>query len=197
MAFGIVTVAFGQEETTKKKRMNASEKFASIDQNGDGFVSYSEFTSFERPERPQREGAEERVPKDPQEIFTMLDADGDSLISLEEFEAKRKHKKGKRKNKGENGLQGLTEEEKAEIKEQRKAKKEAMKAKFQGADVDGDERISYAEFTSITFDNGVNHEELFNKLDANGDGFLEKGEIKGKRKGKKKEKNKELETTQS
>jgi len=179
IAIGFATVAFGQE-TNERKRMSKEEMFSKLDTNGDAVVSLSEFTSFERPQRPQREGAEQREPKSPQDIFNKIDADGDGLISQEEFSSA----KGRKGKKGEKGRE-LTDEQKAE----RKTKREAMKAKIVAADVNGDKRLSFAEFSTITFDREINLQEKFERLDTNGDGYLEKGEMKRKnKKGKKAEK---------
>lgn len=188
MAIGIVSVSIGQE-TDKKQRMSPEEKFAKVDTNGDGVVSLTEFSSMKRPKRPQKEGAEQREPKDSQVRFDKIDANGDGNISLEEF-AYGKKKKGKKGKKGGKDKANLTDEEKA----LRKANIGEMNSKLKAADVNGDERLSFAEFSTIEFKKEIDHQEKFNKLDKNGDGYLEKGEMKRKKKKKKKS---ELETTQS
>ncbi|MEP3655361.1 MAG: EF-hand domain-containing protein [Litorimonas sp.] len=163
---------------------SAESRFYATDTNGDGFLSEEE-------RKAHREaGREDRKDK----RFAALDTNGDGLLSKAEMDArgeKRKARKEERRakvlEKFDTNLDGeLSEAERTVMKAEGKAKRAERKAdrkdrKTKRAerpklDANGDGFISLEEHTVAT-------EQLFARMDANGDGVLTKGEGK-KRKGK-------------
>lgn len=159
----------------------AQSKFFATDANNDGFLSQDE-------RKAHREAARENR-KDKR--FEKLDANGDGLLSRDEMDAvgeKREARKDARRQKVmekfDTNLDGkLSDAErtvmKAEMKEKRVDKKEARKdkrAKRPKVDANGDGFVSMDEHMAVS-------EQLFARMDANGDGVLTKGEGR-KRKGK-------------
>lgn len=169
-------------EVTKAEFTQAAQsKFFATDTNNDGFLSQDERKAHREAMRENR--------KDKR--FEKLDANGDGLLSRDEMDAvgaKREARKdamrAKVLEKFDTNLDGkLSETErtvmKAERKEKRADKKDRRKdrrADRPKADANGDGFVSMDEHIAVT-------EQLFARMDANGDGVLTKGEGR-KRKGK-------------
>lgn len=171
----------------------AMDRFAAADTNGDNFLSEDERKALRETRKDKR--ADRR--------FDKLDADKDGNISRAEMDAKRSERGGKRDAKKaerqaemlkrfDTNLDGtLSESERVVMRAERDAKRAERKAERgekQGdrkqrraerpkPDANGDGFISLDEHLVVT-------EQLFARMDTNGDGVLEKGEGK-KRKGRK------------
>jgi Ca2+-binding EF-hand superfamily protein len=169
-------------EVTKAEFTQAAQsKFFATDTNNDGFLSQDERKTHREAMRENR--------KDKR--FEKLDINGDGLLSRDEMDAvgaKREARKdamrAKVMEKYDTNLDGtLSEAErtvmKAERKEKRADKKDRRKdrrADRPKPDANGDGFVSMDEHIAVT-------EQLFARMDANGDGVLTKGEGR-KRKGK-------------
>jgi len=164
----------------------AAENFAKADANGDKFLSEEEVKAMHEARREAR--AAKR--------FDRVDANGDGAITREEMDAAkaaRKDKKGERRDfmkakmleRYDTNVDGeLSEAERAaartERKEKRTERREDRKERREERpkpDANGDGFVSLDEHMAVA-------EQLFIRMDANGDGVLTKGEGK-KRKGRK------------
>ncbi len=169
-------------EVTKAEFTQAAQsKFFATDANNDGFLSQDERRSHREAMRENR--------KDKR--FEKLDANGDGLLSRDEMDAagdKRKDRRdamrAKALEKFDTNLDGkLSDAERTVMKAERQEKRGAKKAELKEkradrpkVDANGDGFVSMDEHMAVS-------EQLFARMDANGDGVLTKGEGR-KRKGK-------------
>lgn len=173
----------------------ASQNFTQADLNGDNFLSEDEVKGLHEARRDAREDAR----------FERADLNGDGAITRDEVDAAKDAKREKRTERREEkkaemlerydtNVDGeLSEAERDVAKAERKAergerkaergekredrKRDGKRAKRPTPDADGDGFVSRAEHMAVT-------EQLFARMDANGDGVLTQGEG-GKRKGRK------------
>jgi hypothetical protein len=173
-------------QVTKAEFMQtATDRFEAVDTNGDSFLSTEE-------RKAMREGRHE---KRADRRFERLDDDKDGNISRAEMDAasdKRKAKKDARKAKAlekfDTNLDGTLSDaertvmlaERDALRGERKAKRgdrKSRRAERPKPDANGDGFVSLDEHLVVS-------EQLFMRMDANGDGVLVKGEGR-KRKGHK------------
>ncbi len=126
-----------------KPHPGAQARFAQMDADHDGFIEKSEATG--------------RVAKN----FDAIDTDHDGKLSPDELRAALKMAAGKAKTAPAPAQAAAPEHG---------APERGAKAKMSAMDTDGDGRISYAEFTA-------REKALFDKLDANHDGYLDASEM--------------------
>jgi Ca2+-binding EF-hand superfamily protein len=120
------------------------DQFQVLDSNGDGYLD-----ADEAPEHPPH-----RRP-DPQELLTRFDTDGDGLLCADEFPGPEEH--FNRLDTDEDGF--LSQ---AELTADHPGPYGGNS--FEQDDADQDDRVSAAEFSGP--------EDLFNHLDADGDGYI-------------------------
>ncbi len=161
---------------------SAESRFYATDTNGDGFLTEEERKAHKDASREDR--------KDKR--FAELDTNGDGLLSRAEIEARadeREARKDARRKellqKFDTNLDGeLSEAERTVMKAERKEKwaekklewkdRRAKRGQRPKVDANDDGLISFEEHTAVT-------EQLFARMDANGDGVLTKGEGKKRR----------------
>jgi len=164
----------------------ALDKFATADTNSDNMLDKAERKALREARRDQRDAKR----------FERLDANGDGALTPDEIAAKRDERDAKRDarraemlKKYDTNLDGeLSEAERTVLKAERQEKRAAKKAeraeggkKRRGdrpkADANEDGMISLDEHLAMS-------DQLFARMDANGDGVLTEGEGR-KRKGRK------------
>jgi hypothetical protein len=159
----------------------ANAKFARTDANGDGLLTEAERQADREAMRAQRQA----------ERFSKADKNGDGFISQDEFNSGASERDARRKERMDANGDGTVdkadrEARRAKMKEKREErkskrkerKKDQAKKKRIKIDANDDGFISLAEHATAT-------DAMFERLDANGDGVLSKGEgRKRKRKGK-------------
>lgn len=173
------------EVTKAEFTQSAESRFYAIDANNDGFLS--------KDERKAHKGAGREARKDKR--FETLDTNGDGLLSRAEMdargdkhEARKSARREKILEKFDTDLDGeLSEAERTVMKAERKSKRADRKGKRGDrradrpkVDANDDGFVSLKEHMTVS-------EQLFTRLDANGDGVLTKGEGR-KRKGRRGEK---------
>lgn len=169
-------------QVTKAEFTQAAEsRFFETDTNNDGFISEAERDARREARRENR--SDKR--------FAKLDTNSDGFISKDEMKAagdkraaRRDELREKRMERFDTNLDGkLSDAERVVMKAEREDKKSMRQDKRKERradrpkpDANGDGFVSMAEHMAIT-------EQLFARMDANGDGVLTKGEGR-KRKGK-------------
>ena len=158
----ILGIQVANAQTQERRVASPEQFFEAVDENNDGQLSFEEFQNF----KPASQRADKSGKTD-EERFAKLDADANGFVTQEELKAAKKGKKDKMKHRGHEGA-----------------------SKIKKADTNGDQKISFQEFSTIDFSDkpNVNVQEMFNKMDADGNGFIEKGEVRQKAKDKKKHK---------
>ena len=156
---------------------SAESRFYAADADNDGFLT-----------KDERKGHKEAMREDfKNQRFAKLDTNGDGLLSKDEMDARgdsRKARKKARRNarleKFDTNLDGeLSEAERTVMKAERDEKRSEMKAqrkdkkgkrsKRPKVDANDDGLISFDEHMAVS-------EQLFTRMDANGDGVLTQGE---------------------
>lgn len=162
--------------------VTAMEAFTAADADADGFLTQDEGKALREAQREDRQSRRQ------QKTFDKLDSDGDGVISRTEMEAAQGERETKRSERREamkarllerydTNVDGeLSDTEREVIRAERTEKREARKtrrgegrAQRPNPDADGDGLISEAEHMAMA-------EQLFARMDANGDGVLTQGE---------------------
>ena len=169
------------EVTKAEFTQSAQSRFYATDTNSDGFLSKDERKAHKQ---AGREGRKDKR-------FEKLDTNGDGLLSRAEMDAPREKREGHKDSRREKALEKfdtnldgtLSEAERAVMKAERKDKLAERKGKRRDrradrpkVDANDDGFVSMEEHMTVS-------EQLFTRMDANGDGVLTKGEGR-KRKGK-------------
>ena len=160
---------------------HAAQRFTDTDANADGMLSKDEIKAHRKARKSKMEDRR----------FDEVDSNKDGMISKAEKAAFKEQKSAKRaemrlKRMDTDGDGVVSDAEKETMKAKRKAKKAEMMAERKARkadrperikpDADGDGFITRAEFDASSI-------AMFDRLDANNDGVLTKGE--GKKRGKK------------
>ncbi|MDX5367024.1 MAG: EF-hand domain-containing protein, partial [Alphaproteobacteria bacterium] len=135
------------------RRGDPAERFAAMDADGDGKVTLGEMQQAAEKrmaERGREGGLSERHAERMAAHFERADADSDGALTLEEMQAAKKHY-------GKDGTKGAGQ------------KDGKQGGYFARLDTDGDDRISSAEFLAGSG-------RMFEQLDRNSDGKIERGE---------------------
>ena len=157
---------------------SAQSRFFAMDTAGNNFLSEDERKAFKESERAAHKDAR----------FEKLDANGDGLLSRDEMNAagaerraESQERRQKMLEKFDTNLDGtLSDAERTVMRSEFKDKmgeRKGRRAERPKFDADGDGLISFEEHMAIS-------EQLFTRMDANGDGVLTQGEgrhRKGKR----------------
>ena len=157
----------------------ANQKFTEMDSNGDGVASQEErrmVREIRREERAQRK-------------FGRLDMNSDGNISENEFNVMRAERKARREQHRDINDDGVVDEtDRDEFlagRADRRAERQERRQERRGTerfnpDANGDELIDFGEHAAAA-------EQMFSRMDENGDGVLTKDELRnGKRHGKRK-----------
>lgn len=159
---------------SKAEFVNAANiRFSESDKNGDNFVSKEERDAHREFRSSERDDAR----------FDRIDQNGDGVITREEFDAHTDMRHAHRESRRDINKDGQVDRQ--DRVERREKMRERMKERMDrprgerharfSPDTDGDGFVSRAE-------HDVAVEKMFDRLDVNGDGYLEKGE--GKRRHK-------------
>lgn len=160
----------------------ALDAFTAADADADGFLTQDEGKALREARREERQDKRQGM------IFDRLDTNGDGAISRTEMETTQAERDAKRRDRREamrarllerydTNVDGeLSEAERAVIRAERADRKDGRedrrserRAERPTPDADGDGLISEAEHMAIV-------EQLFTRMDANGDGVLTQGE---------------------
>ena len=161
---------------SKAEFMNAAnERFDSADTNGDALISVEERNAHQQFRQENRQD----------QRFDRLDVNGDGVISKSEYEGHMEKARQRQQDRRDvNGDGQVDQADRAVFREkmrERRAQRRDRRGENRPArirpDANNDGFISRAEQEAAT-------EALFDRLDVNGDGYLEKGE--GRRKHKRK-----------
>lgn len=168
------------------RRIKAEEIFKEADKDGDGKLTLEEFKSIKPPRGPVppvppdkpvppdgRPGLRGQEPRG-QKIIEWLkeaDKDGDNKVSYEEIKSIRPHMTEERFKWADTNNDGFI------TREDVRDWAEHAQAKFKEADIDNDGKLSRDEVKKL-FPNM--NDEMFNRKDDNGDGFLTLDELKPK-----------------
>ncbi len=158
---------------SKTEFINAANiRFIETDINGDNFITKEERKAHKEGKRAKRESGR----------FDRLDANNDGVITRNEFEAHSADRAQMREarrdiNQDGNVDQFDKEARREKMREMRKQRgdRQTGDRRRMNPDADGDGFVSRAEHDAAV-------EKMFERLDVNGDGYLEKGE--GKRRHK-------------
>lgn len=155
-ADGFLTEAEVKGMHEARRAAHEGQRFAKLDANGDGVISQEEMSAANDARRDKRS---ERRDAKKAEMLERFDTNVDGELSETERQAARAERKGER----------------GERRKDRSEKRKTRRADRPQPDANGDGLVSLEEHMAVS-------EQLFLRMDANGDGVLTKGEGKKRKK---------------